>query len=332
MTAAATCIFRRHWEVPIAAELPVAVAEALIPQILNLPAVLPDRPATAGLNFWNRQALNRRRQSFRFMSLLLLRPRLHLAVALAATILTSPALGRITPDDYRNVGVSAPANAAVPLDAVVTDEKGRSRALRELITKPTVLVFADYTCRTLCGPVIAFVAAALDQSGLDAGGQYRLLAVGLDPKDSAKDAEAMRQSRMPNNPELKNVTNFVTADAATIARLTSALGYRFHYDTESDTYIHPAAAYVVTAKGKGARVLTGLGLSGADMRLALVEAGQGKIGTFRDQVRLLCSAFDPAHGQYNAAVSRMLALAGGATVLALGGGIGLLALVGRRVT
>jgi protein SCO1/2 len=158
----------------------------------------------------------------------LLRPKLRFAVALTATVLASPALGRITPADYRDVGVSAPANAAAPLDAMVTDEKGRSRALRDFVTKPTVLVFADYTCRTLCGPILAFVAAALDQSGLDAAGHYRLLAIGLDPKDSAKDAEAMRQSRMPNNPELKNVTNFVTADAATIARLTSALGYRFH--------------------------------------------------------------------------------------------------------
>jgi protein SCO1/2 len=262
----------------------------------------------------------------------LLRPKLHFVVALTATVLASPALGRITPADYRDVGVSAPASAAAPLDAMVTDEKGGSHALRDFVTKPTVLVFADYTCRTLCGPVIAFVAAALDQSGLDAGGQYRLLAIGLDPKDSATDAEAMRQERMPNNPALARVTDFVTADAATVARLTSALGYRFHYDADSDTYIHPAAAYVLTKTGKVTRVLTGLGLSGADMRLALVEAGRGKIGTFRDQVRLLCSAFDPAHGAYNAAVSRLLAIAGGATVLALGGGIGLLALAGRRRT
>jgi protein SCO1/2 len=251
-----------------------------------------------------------------------------LIAALAGIILSPPAIGRISPADYRDVGVSVAPGTAVPLDTAAIDESGKARTLRTLITKPTVLVFADYTCRTLCGPVLDFVAAALEQSGLDAAGQYRLLVIGIDPKDSAADAATMRRASI--DPALSRVTTFLTADAKTIAALTSALGYRFKYDAADDIYVHPAAAYVLTADGHVTRVLTGLGLSGADMRLALVEAGHGKIGTFRDQVRLLCSAFDPTHGQYNAAVSRLLAIAGGTTVLALGGGIGLLALAGRR--
>jgi protein SCO1/2 len=244
--------------------------------------------------------------------------------------LASPAFCRISPADYRDVGISVTADAAAPLDVIVTDSTGRSRALSAFVTKPTVLVFADYTCRTLCGPVIDFVTAALQQSGLDASRQYRLLVIGLDPNDNTQDAEAVRGVYIPNDRPLSDATIFLTANQAAITVLTSALGYRFKYDAEDDVYVHPAAAYVLTSDGRVARVLTGLGLSGADMRLALVEAGQGKIGTFRDQVRLLCSAFDPAHGSYNAAVSRLLAIAGGASVLALGGGIGLLALAGRR--
>jgi protein SCO1/2 len=77
-------------------------------------------------------------------------------------------------------------------------------------------------------------------------------------------------------------------------------------------------------------VLTGIGLSGGDMRLALVEAGDGKIGTLRDQIRLLCSGFDPARGTYNVLVSRMLTVTGLGTMLALGAGIGILVLMGRR--
>lgn len=264
------------------------------------------------------------------MSIALRRLTLSLAAILAAAVLSSPAIGAISPADYRDVGVTVTPGAAIPLDAIVTDESGKPRALRTFITKPTVLVFADYTCRTLCGPVLDFVAAALQQSGLDAGGQYRFLVIGIDPKDSAADAATMRHASIADDAALDRVTHFVTADPKTIAALTSALGYRFKYDAADDIYVHPAAAYVLTADGHVARVLTGLGLSGADMRLALVEASHGKIGTIRDHIRLLCSAFDPTHGQYNAAVSRLLAIAGGTTVLALGGGIGLLALAGRR--
>jgi protein SCO1/2 len=86
----------------------------------------------------------------------------------------------------------------------------------------------------------------------------------------------------------------------------------------------------LTARGRVARVLTGIGLSGDDMRLALVEAGEGRIGTVRDRIRLLCSGFDPAHGTYNVLVSRLLAATGAATLLALGGLLTVLFLMGRR--
>jgi protein SCO1/2 len=127
-----------------------------------------------------------------------------------------------------------------------------------------------------------------------------------------------------------NATTFLTADESTIEALTSALGYRYRYDAEADQYVHPAAAFVLRAGGKVSRVMTGLGLSGPDMRLALIEASQGRAGTLGDQVRLLCSAFDPAHGTYSLLISRVLAGAATLTIALLAGGIGCLVLIGRR--
>jgi protein SCO1 len=170
----------------------------------------------------------------------------------------------------------------------------------------------------------------LQQTGLDAGTQFELLIVGLDPKDGAAAAAQMRRTHLADDPAIDGATHFVTADETTIKTLTAALGYRYRYDADDDQYVHPAAAYVLRADGAVARVLTGIGLSGDDMRLALVEAGEGRIGTFRDQIRLLCSSFDPAHGAYNVMVSRMLAATGLVTMLALGSGIGALLLMGRR--
>ena len=108
------------------------------------------------------------------------------------------------------------------------------------------------------------------------------------------------------------------------------VGYRYVFDADDASYIHPAAAYVLTSSGHVARVLTGLGLNGGDMRLALVEASAGTIGTVRDQVRLLCSAFDPAHGTYNVMVRQLLEISSAVTVIFVGGGIALLLLAGRR--
>jgi protein SCO1/2 len=252
------------------------------------------------------------------------------SVLALASMIPAISLARIAPADYRDVGVTVPAKAQVPLDATVTDASEGRRHLRKIISRPTVLVFADYKCRILCGPVISFVASALEQSGLRAGDQFQLLVIGLDPKTSAADAAGMRSRHIDAGSPLFGASNFVMADQSTLQVLTEALGYRYRYDTDDDTFIHPAAAYVLTGDGLVARVLTGLGLTGADMRLALVEASSGKIGTVRDQIRLLCSAFDPVHGTYNLLVMRLLEFSAAVTVILVGGGIALLLLTGRR--
>lgn len=253
------------------------------------------------------------------------------ATVMAAIASIAPVSARLLPADYQAIGVAAPEGARVPSAASVIDESGRTRALGTLLSQPTVLVFADYTCRTLCGPAVAFVAAALEQSGLQAGEQFRLLVIGIDPKDSVADATRMRRDHIGDS-SIGNVTTFVTADAPAVEAITSALGYRYVYDAEADQYVHPAAALVLRANGEVSRVLTTIGISGEDMRLALIEANDGRGGTFADQVRLLCSAFDPAHGTYTLAVSRALSGLGIFTTVLLAGGIGWLALSGRRTT
>lgn len=255
-----------------------------------------------------------------------------LATLTAVTALSVPAAARVTTAEYREVGVADPAHASLPLSASVIDSDGRSRSLKDFIAHPTVLVFADYTCRTLCGPILAFVASALEQSGLRPGEQFQLLVVGLDPRDSRQDAASMRARYLPAGSPLDRATSLVRADGATIKVLTAALGYRYRYDQDDDMYIHPAAAYVVQTNGRVSRVLTGVGISAPDLRLALVEAGEGKIGTLRDRIQLLCSGFDPAHGTYSLIIARVLAIAAGLTLLTLAGGIALLLLAGRRRT
>jgi protein SCO1/2 len=243
-----------------------------------------------------------------------------------------PALARVTLSDYRDIGVYTSANTAVPLSARVVDANGQPHNLSELISHPTVLVFADFTCRTLCGPVVDFVGSALEKSGLRPGEQFQFLVVGLDPKDSATDAAEMRRAHINAGSPLDQATEFVTSDQSAIQMLTRVLGYRYKYDEEDDQYVHAAAAYVLDASGRVVRVLTGIGLSGAQMRLALVEASAGKIGTFGDQVRLLCSGFDPAHGVYNLMVWRIFEFAALAAILVTGIGIGALFLADRRRT
>jgi protein SCO1/2 len=252
-----------------------------------------------------------------------------LVLALTLVLFSASSVRAVTPEEFRQVRSIAPAGATVPLEATVEFRDGVKRKLGEMIAKPAVLVFADYTCTTLCGPIVAFVVAALEKSGLRPGTEFQVLVIGIDPKDSVADAERMRRNYALSG-SLDAATLFVRADQPTVQRLTSALGYHYVYDTEHDQFVHPGAAYVLRTDGRVTRVLTGLGLSGADLRLALVEAGEGRIGNLTDEVRLLCSGFDPASGTYNLLISRVLMGATLATIAAMAAGIMLLTLMGRR--
>jgi protein SCO1/2 len=239
-------------------------------------------------------------------------------------------IAAVSPAALQAVEVSPAQGASVPASLAALDLSGAVRNIRDLIDRPTVFIFADYTCATLCGPVLSFVAHALDESGLKPGDDFKLVVMGLDPKDTAQDALEMQRNRLGENTPLSAATVFLTADADQLKAATAALGYRYSYDAAHDQFAHPAAAYILTADGRIARVLSGIGLTGADIRLALVEAAQGTIGTVTDRIHLLCYGFDPAHGAYSLAVSRILSVTALATVLALGGGIGLLIWAGPR--
>jgi protein SCO1/2 len=254
-----------------------------------------------------------------------------IVLAVVALALAGPAQAGFSQADLAAVSASPGQDAALPLDLAFTDEAGQPRTIGAALGgKPAVLIFADYTCHTLCGPILDFAAAALDRSGLQPGSDYRLLVIGLDPKDGRDAAHRMRRDHLGDGALAQNAI-FLTGTDAAIRTATAALGYRYAYDAEHDQFAHPAAAYVLDVQGRVTRVLSGLGLSGTDMRLALVAAGNGHTGTLGDRIRLLCYGYDPVRGIYTERITTFLQIGALATVIALAGGIILMARAHPRV-
>jgi protein SCO1/2 len=139
----------------------------------------------------------------------------------------------------------------------------------------------------------------------------------------------MIKSRIGGDTPVAKAAMALSGKAPDIRAVTTAAGYHYAYDPEHDQFAHPAAAFVVTAKGRISRVLHGLGLAGDDLRLALVEASQGRVGSFADRIHLLCYGFDPTRGVYTALIARWLAFGGVLTVVLLGGGLAYLAFTNR---
>src|SRR6185503_11503865 len=121
--------------------------------------------------------------------------------------------------------------------------------------------------------------------------------------------------------------HFLTADEANIARITNAVGFRYHWDDATNQFAHASAIYVATPQGKLARYFYGIEYAPRDLRLGLIEAAENQIGSPVDQLLLYCYHYDPATGKYGAVVMNMIRLGGIATVVAL---LTLLLLLRRR--
>lgn len=259
-------------------------------------------------------------------------PRLIRHAGLAAMmVVAGPAAANFTAAQLADVAAAPPANAALPADLVLRDEDGRQVSVNNAIGGvPTVVVFADYTCRTLCGPIIEFAAGGLVRSGLKPGADYRLLAIGLNPRDGIQEARTMRAKHIDAGSPVNRATIFLTADEKSIRAATAALGLTYAYDEAHDQYAHPAAIYIVDAAGRVRRLLSPFGIDGSDLRLAIVDGSNGAVGNFADRIHLLCYRYDPAKGIYTERITVVLGYAAGATLLLVMSGLSFLLMRERR--
>jgi protein SCO1/2 len=229
------------------------------------------------------------------------------------------------------ISASPSSQAALPLELSLEDENGRATTIGSAIGGvPAVLIFADYTCRTLCGPILEFTVAGLAKTGLRPGADYRLVVIGINPHDGDDAARAMRAQHIPPESPIGRGTVFLSGSEVAARGAAEAVGLHYAYDPEHDQYAHPAAAYIVDSAGRVRRVMSPIGLDGGDLRLAIVDAGQGAVGTFADRLHLLCYGFDPVRGAYTERITTLLALSGVVTLLGMVGGIFTMIALQRR--
>jgi len=246
-----------------------------------------------------------------------------LALALVLAAAGAPALradNASTPPMLRNVGIDQRLGKKLPLDALFQDEVGRPVRLGQYFgPRPVVLVLAYYNCPMLCSQVLAGLLSAVRVLSFDAGREYEIVVVSFDPRDRPADARAKKEPYVAEykRPGAEQGWHFLTGSLASIERLTQAVGFRYRYDEDQGQFAHASAIYVATSGGVLSRYFYGIEYAPRDLRLALVEASQGKIGTPVDQILLYCYHYDPKAGKYSAAVMNIVRLGGVAAVLIL---------------
>jgi len=183
--------------------------------------------------------------------------------------------------------------ARLPLDAILRDDAGHPVRLAALFDRPVVLVPGYYTCPNLCSTVFEGVLQALALSGL-AAGDYRLVGLSIDPRDGATAAAARKRAYAALLPGGARDLTLLTGDAATLARLQAALGYRTVADKDTGELAHAAGFVVLDAEGRIARAFSGVRFDPAALR----EAIRAPTPSFGQQVLMLCAHFAPTSGRH----------------------------------
>ena len=224
------------------------------------------------------------------------------------------------------VKVTQRLNAQVPLDAEFRDETGRTVKLGDYFgKKPVVLSLVYFQCKMVCPEEINGLVSALEMVKFVPGRDFDVVFVSFDPLETPEIAarEKAVYLKRYGHPETANGWHFLTGNQPAINAVASAVGFQYARvpgpDGKMDQFAHASAIEILTAEGKVAQYYLGVEYPPNDLRLGLVEASAGKIGSPVDAILTYCYRYDPQLNRHSMVVARVVQLGCLVTVFGLGG-------------
>lgn len=219
----------------------------------------------------------------------------------------------------QKVGINQKMGAEIPLDLPFTDESGRPVTLRQYFGKPVILALVYYQCPSLCNMVLNGVLRSVKDLEMTAGNEYEIVAVSFDPRETPEMAAAKKQTYLKGygRPGAEQGWHFLTGQEGASKTLADAVGFHYVYDAMTNQYAHSSAIMLLTPLGRVARYFYGIDYPARDLRLGLVEASNGGIGSPTDAILLYCYHYDPSTGKYALVIMNVLRLGALITLAAL---------------
>jgi len=227
----------------------------------------------------------------------------------------------VQPAMLSGIAIEQRLNEAIPGDLSFRDEVGRPVVLSDYFgSRPIVLALVYYNCPMLCTEVLNGLVSALRVVSLTAGRDFDVVVVSFDPREKPADAAAKKIAYVGRygRPGSDRGWHFLTGAPEAIGALARSVGFRYRFDADQNQFAHASAVYVLTPAGRLSRYFLGIEYAPRDLRLALVEASESRIGTPVDRLLLYCFHYDPKAGKYSATIVTIVRAAGIATLLALG--------------
>jgi len=247
-----------------------------------------------------------------------------------------PVFAQAVPDNVGETSANRPAilqnvtfrpelNAQMPLDTAFTDENGKAVQLGQYFhqQKPVLLAFVYYGCPMLCTQLEQGVVGSLRMLSFNPGRDYEVVFVSFDERDTAEMAAAKKKTALDHFRRTETATgwHFLSGSKESIITVTNAANFHFNFDVKNNLFAHAGGIMLLTPDGRISRYFYGVEFPGRDVRLGLVDASQGKIGTPVDKMLLFCFQYDPSSARYSATILGIMRL------LAVGTMAGLLLMI-----
>tara|TARA_B100000029_G_scaffold505920_1_gene587641 strand:- start:141482 stop:142378 length:897 start_codon:yes stop_codon:yes gene_type:complete len=226
-----------------------------------------------------------------------------------------------TPEILKNVGVEQNIGNLLPLGQNFYNEKGELVKLSSFFNnKPVILSMVYYDCPMLCTEILNGLNRSLAPLKFTIGDEFEVISVSFDPTENyelAAEKKALYTQRY-NRSGAQKGWHFLTAEAPAIDKLAKTVGFNYVYDESTGEFVHGSAIMVITPTGKVSHYFFGIEYPSEDIRLALVESSEDKLGNIFDQVMLYCFNYDPEQGRYGIVIMNTIRVAGLFTLLAMG--------------
>jgi len=209
----------------------------------------------------------------------------------------------------------------IPLELPFVDENGADVKLGQFFgTRPVVLALVYYECPMLCTQVLNGIYSSMEALPFTTGKEFDLVVVSFDPADTPELAKKKKAAYFERyrRPGSDAGMHYLTGRQESITALTNAVGFKYKYDEAIKQFAHPAAVTVLSKEGQISQYIYGIEFAPRDLRLSLIDAGDGKVGTAVDQIMLYCYHYDPTTGKYGVAIMALVRAGGILTVAILG--------------
>ena len=247
---------------------------------------------------------------------------------MAAQVVKAPLASEKIPFELQGIGIDEKTGEKIDLGLNFTDENGQPVKLKGYfnVGVPVIIALVYYGCPNLCSLVLNSTIDSLREINLRPGRDYKVVAISFDPRETSKLASAKKASYMdylmksmkekaPSAAETQN-WHFLTGSAKSTQAITQQMGFHYRWDTEILQFAHASAIYVLTPEGQISRMFYGIMYPPRDLKLALLEAGKGKIGSVMDQLLLFCFHYDASAKRY-VVMAQKIMMIGGAVTLAI---------------